>query len=68
MQTDSPAPSLEVIGHTGRKLVLSAGEDAGGVTVGRLVDAAELLRSVLFEQLDAADRRLVVSLAGRGRP
>ena len=67
MQTNAPAPSIEVIGHTGRKLVLSAGEDAG-VSVGRLVDAAELLRSELFGQLDAADRRLVVELAGRGRP
>ena len=53
--------NVELIGFTGRHVVLSAGEDHG-VEVGRLVDARQLLHSELFERLNPRDRQLVIQL------
>jgi hypothetical protein len=57
------AEIIELVGFTGRRVILDAGQDTDGMTVGRLVDAATLLRSPLFERLSPRDRRLVVELA-----
>jgi hypothetical protein len=54
-------PDFELIGFTGRRVILAAGEDRG-MTVGRLIDADELRRSPMFERLAPRDRRLVVEL------
>ena len=41
--------------------ILNLGDDRG-MTVGRVIDARELLRSSLFERMGDRDRRLVVRL------
>lgn len=62
MITDTIPQEIELLGYTGRKVLLSTGEDRG-LEVGATIDARQLLHSVLFERLSPRDRRLVVSLA-----
>jgi hypothetical protein len=52
---------IELLGYTSKGVILNLGEDRG-MTVGRVIDARELLRSSLFERLGDRDRRLVVRL------
>jgi hypothetical protein len=53
---------MALIGFTGRSVIVAAGEDHG-LELARLVDAAELLRSPLFERLAERDRQLVCEVA-----
>ena len=52
---------FELIGFTGHRVVLSAGEDRG-LDVGRVIDVRALLQSELFERLNPRDRQLVIQL------
>ena len=61
MFSNDSLANVELIGFTGRHVVLAAGEDHG-LEVGRLVDARELLQSELFERLNPRDRQLVIQL------
>jgi hypothetical protein len=64
----SELPSdFELVGYTGRRVIVAAGEDRG-IGVGRLVDADALRRSPMFERLAPADRQLVVALVNGCRP
>ena len=58
---------FELIGYTGRRVIVAAGEDRG-IGVGRLVDADALRRSPMFKRLAPADRQLVVALVNGCRP
>lgn len=62
MQKEMSHEASDIIGFTGRQVVVAAGEDHG-LEIGRLVDARELLHSVLFNRLSPRDRGLVVQLA-----
>ncbi len=57
----------EIIGFTGRRLILAVGDDRR-LETGHLIDAAELLRSPLFGRLGEHDRRLVIRIAASAAP
>jgi hypothetical protein len=61
MNTATIHAEIELIGYTSKGVILNLGDDRG-MTVGRIIDARELLRSSLFERLGDRDRRLVVRL------
>jgi hypothetical protein len=52
---------IELLGYTSKGVILNLGDDRG-MTVGRVIDARELMRLNLFERLSPRDRRLVVEL------
>ena len=61
MNTATIPAEIQLIGYTSKGVILNLGNDRG-MTVGRVIDARELLRSSLFERMGDRDRRLVVRL------
>jgi hypothetical protein len=66
MNTATIHAEIELIGYTSKGVILNLGDDRG-MTVGRVIDARELLRSNLFNLLAYQDRRLVVAIASHHR-
>lgn len=62
MNTATIPAEIQLIGYTSKGVILNLGDDRG-MTLGRIIDARELLRSSLFQRLGDRDRRLVVRLA-----